>query len=897
MVELNQEKQKIIDETGNILVTANPGTGKTLLLAHKYVKLLDEGIKPSEILCLTFTKKAKKEMEDRIVKLIEEKKIKLDFSELNVHTFHSYANENILEEDIISSNMLRYVIYDYLRKNEILTYSDNYIVGTIVPKLENLLRYIKTYGILPEDINIEETKKFLQETNSMSKEEMDAFAEELLKIYKEYEKAKEGVGMDYSDLLIRYLKLPNKKKFKYVLVDELQDVNELEAEIALVSAENFIAVGDKKQAIFGFQGGSIENFRKFKDSKKFVLSENFRSTNEILNYAKAQFESSTDNEEYNEDLEGLRNAENKTGSKPIVYEYDENEKYWNAVCTLAEQIINKNKKENKKVAILTRTNYQITDIAKELKNRGVDFEVTINSASDKAKENIIKYIKGVLSNDADDVKQAIFTPFSPVELRKAFEITRERKPTLEYIEEKAPEMKKVRDKIKNINDLNKLFTEKIIPVSVSCGQGYLLAASTLLASYQEFMQTIKDTSLHNLVIYLNSTDMLADDFNSEGDIILSTVHKAKGREFDTVIYVPLKSKSKTGFWDKIGEAILQTKGINAEEELEGEDARINFVGITRAEKELYVISEEHSEYVNDFAEVQLLDVSKTASEDTQQRIKKAFSLFVNKEYEKAKELLESKGEKWLYNTVKNHFNSMEHISFSSAKSKPSEYLIYKILNLGERTKALTIGSNVHKLAERIMRNEEIEIETEEIKEYKENILNLLNEIKKDYPEIVGIEEKINVKISEITENIKENILFNGFIDAIFKNSNDEYLIVDWKTSRRKDKSTEHRRQLGLYKKAFASKHNIPLEKIKVSVGYVGLKKRVNISGSWAELYDNPPNKQLLDTFEKRVKKILEWKNNPKNFFKDLEEETKKDRNLKNNPLIQSIIEQHQYELK
>ncbi len=290
MVKLNEEKKNIINQNGNILVTANPGTGKTLLLAHKYVKLIENGINPSEILCLTFTKKATKEMEERIWELIQEKNIDIDFSELNIYTFHSYAKDNILEEDMISSNMLRYVIYDYLRKNDVLSYGDNYIVETIVPKLENLLRYIKSYGVLPKDIDIEKTKDNLKRTNTLSKEEMESFAEIILNIYEEYENIKEGVGLDYSDLLIKYLKLKNKEKYEYVLVDELQDVNELEGEIAVASAKNFIAVGDKKQAIFGFQGGSIENFKLFKDSKKFILSDNFRSTNQILNYAKSHFE-------------------------------------------------------------------------------------------------------------------------------------------------------------------------------------------------------------------------------------------------------------------------------------------------------------------------------------------------------------------------------------------------------------------------------------------------------------------------------------------------------------------------------------------------------------------------------------------------------------------------------
>jgi len=109
-MSLNAEKQKIIEKEGNVLVIANPGTGKTDLLAYKYADLIKKGTNPEEILCLTFTEKARKEMEHRIRKIIEELGISLDISKLNVFTFHSYALDNIEENEILSNNLLRYVI-------------------------------------------------------------------------------------------------------------------------------------------------------------------------------------------------------------------------------------------------------------------------------------------------------------------------------------------------------------------------------------------------------------------------------------------------------------------------------------------------------------------------------------------------------------------------------------------------------------------------------------------------------------------------------------------------------------------------------------------------------------------------------------------------------------------
>ena len=157
-MSLNPEKQQIIEQDGNILVTANPGTGKTRLLAYKYIDLIKKGIPPEQILCLTFTDKAKREMETRILEVIKKKQVELDITKLNVYTFHSYALNNIQDNEILSTNLLRYAIFDYLKKNEVLNYADNYLIETIVPKMENLIRYLKSFGIMPKDIKLKEVK-------------------------------------------------------------------------------------------------------------------------------------------------------------------------------------------------------------------------------------------------------------------------------------------------------------------------------------------------------------------------------------------------------------------------------------------------------------------------------------------------------------------------------------------------------------------------------------------------------------------------------------------------------------------------------------------------------------------------------------------------------------------
>jgi len=118
--------------------------------------------------------------------------------------------------------------------------------------MENLIRYLKSFGVTPSQISLKEVKKHIQETEKFTKEELDKFADYFLDIFNYYEEMKKKVGIDYSDMLIKFLNLKKLPKFKYVLVDELQDVNKIEAEIALKCGEHFVAVGDKKQAIIRF---------------------------------------------------------------------------------------------------------------------------------------------------------------------------------------------------------------------------------------------------------------------------------------------------------------------------------------------------------------------------------------------------------------------------------------------------------------------------------------------------------------------------------------------------------------------------------------------------------------------------------------------------------------------
>ena len=196
----------------NTLIIANPGTGKTTAIAQRVISLLKSGVKEEDILCITFTNKAASEMRERISNTIKESKIDAKPYLISVHTFHSYAYEYLegmdVGEGIIGNNALRYSIFRSFQDDNAFNYTTKYIIEEIVPKVENAIRYLKSFGILPESINIKESKDELKRRynknalESITIDEIYAFFDYFINAYIRYEKEKDDLEfIDYNDML------------------------------------------------------------------------------------------------------------------------------------------------------------------------------------------------------------------------------------------------------------------------------------------------------------------------------------------------------------------------------------------------------------------------------------------------------------------------------------------------------------------------------------------------------------------------------------------------------------------------------------------------------------------------------------------------------------------------
>ncbi len=189
---------------------------------------------------------------------------------------------------------------------------------------------------------------------------------------------------------------------------------------------------------------------------------------------------------------------------------------------------------------------------------------------------------------------------------------------------------------------------------------------------------------------------------------------------------------------------------------------------------------------------------------------------------------------------------------------------------GER--AVDLGSEVHRIAQRLLQGEKPGYE-KELAPYVSNLNDLLIQIRKDYPECMSVEKKLKISLEELIGKEGEGMFFVGKLDAVFKNG-EKHLIVDWKTSMRAENNSEHRQQLAAYRSAYSVSESVPLENIKVALGYVGLRERVNTGKIGATLDDKQPVKSAFETFRGHVSRLLKWKSNPEIFLEELMDQQK-----------------------
>ncbi|CAC12129.1 DNA helicase II (UvrD) related protein [Thermoplasma acidophilum] len=855
------------------VVIAGPGTGKTTSISQKYLELVQSGVDPNDILCITFTNKAAENMRSRIIKALERSGTQIDLSVINVYTFHSFANSAIRRygyRGIVNQNFLRKIIFDYLIRNSVFNYEREYLISRIVPQLENIIRYLGSFGIDRIE-NPEETAASLREIFKKRREEkkikedleeITAIFIHLSKIMDEYRNAKEARGViDYNDMIIKFLELEKKPHFKYVLVDELQDASDLQARLIKSVADDIYAVGDRKQAIFGFQGGGFGNFSNhFPDAHVNYLLTDHRNSEAVLNYAREFFLKNTKYpDQYRTELDQLKASKARGGSVEVVSGEEE------AVLDLLKRF------PEGKVGILARRNDQVIKISEILDSNGMRYASSaLSAASDRAKKDVIAFLKMIIYGDMQSVIDALFTPFSGLQISEAYDIK-------ESLISGNTSLQNY-DLLNNlrrtysapgINGLIDMFEKLIIPIALAFDQRYFLTVERIYKNLREYLDFYGNEDRSDLINYLEICDDEVQEIDADERISVLTVHKAKGLEFDHVIYLPkAKKDEKMSAVDLVAEQMIRLKtGRDISVDLEDEDTRVDFVAITRAAQNLVIVSDDER-YLNRFSMKggSITASTSTMSKDYYDIKREPYLAFVRGDLKHASDMIHEEGRirKLIYSGIRK--NNVISFSLLASLEDPFRFLKDHILGLKYTSPAMGFGTSIHSIAQDVFEgNVQAEQIPERLRPYYWNILNIMKKIQDVYGmSQIGSELEVKIPGSAYMREADAFILY-GRIDAVFSDG-EKYLIVDYKTDKRKNSGNHYGDQLAFYRMLYSKANHIDPSRVKTAIAYIGLRPGVNTGRIDWDLYPMEKNDSKIRDL---IRKYVQYCTDPEAFIDDL----------------------------
>lgn len=592
--ELNKEQQKaVLISSGPLLILAGAGSGKTRVLTTKVAYLIENlGVNPYNILAITFTNKAAKEMSERLLGMIGEVS-----KQAQVSTFHSFGLK-ILRENC--SN---------------LGYNSNFIIMDSDDTLTIIKRILKQLNLDSKIYNpsairnkISGCKNELMEPEDYEKYAASDFEKVVLKVYEIYQRTlKQNNSVDFDDLLVLPINLFKKfpdvldkyqERFKYILIDEYQDTNKAQYVLTkLISAKyrNICVVGDVDQSIYGFRGANyrnILNFEKdYKDAITIKLEQNYRSTNSILEAANSVIKN-------NKERKSKNLWSDKGKGEKITYfrAFNERDEAFYVIREIKKLLAKGIKYED--IAVLYRTNAQSRIMEEELLKENLPYRVvgSFYFYSRKEIKDLIAYLR-LIYNDKDDISllRVINTPKRGIGNKTISNLVNmaniENKSIYEVISSgKELEFKKVIEDLKEISK-NITLTElvdKILDVS-GIREEYKneksLEADIRLENLEEFKSITKSfeeqyglVSLEDFLLEISLVSDVNEYKDDKNRISLMTVHSVKGLEFDYVFVIGLEE----GIFPHIN-SLLDNNEIE-------EERRLMYVAITRARKKLYLVN-------------------------------------------------------------------------------------------------------------------------------------------------------------------------------------------------------------------------------------------------------------------------------------------------------------------
>lgn len=603
--ELNPEQYRAVTTVnGAILIIAGAGSGKTRVITFRIAHMLDMGIPQSQILALTFTNKAAKEMADRVKELTQRK-----LQNLTVSTFHAFGVK-VLRADI-----------DKLGYRENFSIYDETDRTALIKECGRELKFspdaLDIYKISQLFSNIKTGRKNWQTENDMYRQLYDCY-QEGLKLYN---------AVDFDDLIVLPIKLfrenPDvleryRDRFKYIMVDEFQDTSHQQYELMhLLADENVAVVGDDDQSIYSWRGADYQNIINFEKDFKVTeirLEQNYRSTGTILDAANGVISHNTNRKD-------KKLWSGKGEGKPIEIYMPENEtEEANFIAESIQGIAIEEKKTYDDFGVLIRANTQSRYIEEAFLQANIPYTMSGGTSFFERKEikDIISYLR-VIANHDDDINllRIINVPRRGIG-RAAIQVINEEAEKLgstlwtaiqslvqtedsaasenlkedlqnfvNLIESNRQKLlsgrglsKKVREMVEEINYKDYLITEYS---KSEKAVRFKLKNIELLLEMMERWEIDPDNTNPSLFNYLNRITLMSrdngDDENDKGKVNLMTIHASKGLEFPVVFI----AGAEEGL-------IPHQRSVDENSGNVEEERRLFYVAITRAREKLIISS-------------------------------------------------------------------------------------------------------------------------------------------------------------------------------------------------------------------------------------------------------------------------------------------------------------------
>ncbi|MGV3464030.1 MAG: DNA helicase PcrA, partial [Heyndrickxia sp.] len=605
---LNPEQQEAVKATdGPLLIMAGAGSGKTRVLTHRVAYLMvEKGVNPYNILAITFTNKAAREMKDRIGKIMGGVA-----EEVWISTFHSMC-VRILRRDIdrIGIN----------RNFTILDPTDQQSVIKGILKDKNIdPKKFEPRAILG---TISSAKNELVTPEEYSKLVGGFYEQVVSDVYEEYQRRlRKNQALDFDDLIMMTIQLFNRvpetlefyqRKFQYIHVDEYQDTNRAQYMLVKMLAsrfQNICVVGDSDQSIYRWRGADIANILSFeKDyprAKVIMLEQNYRSTKRILHAANEVIKNNA-----NRKPKKLW-TENAEGQKISYYRADSEQSEAQFVARKIKEMVDSGERKLSDIAILYRTNAQSRVMEEVLLKSNIDYHIVggIKFYDRKEIKDILAYLR-LIANPDDDIslQRVINVPKRGIGSTSFDKIARYAADNdisiytalkeIDFIGV-SPKIAKAAyefyELIKNYTQMQEYLSVTELVDEILDKSGYRemlhaeksLEAQSRLENIDEFLSVTKNfeegSEDKSLVAFLTDLALVADidrldekEENNNDAIVLMTLHSAKGLEFPVVFLIGLEEG-----------VFPHSRSLMEEAEME-EERRLAYVGITRAEQDLYV---------------------------------------------------------------------------------------------------------------------------------------------------------------------------------------------------------------------------------------------------------------------------------------------------------------------